>query len=88
VQSSLNPATLRQTLGLSEFLMVAGQTGFRGVELRLAAAAELAERQGMAGLRQRLSDAGLAVAGFGYPIPLRSTAVRWYYPSASSKAIP
>jgi sugar phosphate isomerase/epimerase len=54
--------------------MVAGQTGFRGVELRLAAAAELAERQGMAGLRQRLSDAGLAVAGFGYPIPLRSTA--------------
>jgi sugar phosphate isomerase/epimerase len=63
---------LRQGLSLDEIIDSAGGAGFEGIEIRLAAAADYASQHGLPALRGRLATAGLGVAGFGYPVALRS----------------
>lgn len=74
MRSSLNPATLRQSSSLEEVIAAASAAGFAGIELRTAAGLDFVAAHGLAALHQRLADAGLGVAGFGYPAPLRGSA--------------
>lgn len=74
MKTCLNPATLRPALALAEFIDIAGGAGFAGVELRTAAALAYVQAHGLPALRDRLAAAGLAVAGCGYPVPLRAPA--------------
>jgi sugar phosphate isomerase/epimerase len=72
MKTCLNAATLRQGLSLTEFIDVAGAAGYEGIELRIAAAQEYIDAHGEAALLERLERAGLGLASFGYPAPIRS----------------
>jgi 2-keto-myo-inositol isomerase len=73
VRESLNAASLRQGLSLEEFIACASGAGFEGIEVPTAAATTFVAAHGLVALQARLRDAGLGVAGFGYPVPLRAT---------------
>jgi sugar phosphate isomerase/epimerase len=70
MKSCLNPATLNGQLGLTDFVRVASQAGFKGIELRYPQWVEHACAHGVAGLRRLLEEHGLEPACFGYPASL------------------
>src|SRR5579871_4835448 len=67
MKSSLNAATLSQSLPFEEFVRVAGAAGFAGVEVRLAAMAKLVDERGLDAARRLFDDAGVAptITGLG-----------------------
>jgi len=69
MKAALNPATLRPGLGLEEFLRVASEAGFKGVEFAIERADEYAKRNSVAALKQLFEGCGVAPAQWGLPVP-------------------
>ncbi len=65
MKSCLNATTLSQELAFDEFVRLAGQAGFAGVEVRLGPIAEMARERGIEGVRAFFADVGVAPAHCG-----------------------
>ncbi len=70
MKTALNPVTLSPELSLAEFVNIAGQAGFAGVEFSMDTAAEYAGQHGVEGLRGLFAEAGVGPAQWRLMLPL------------------
>jgi sugar phosphate isomerase/epimerase len=70
MKSCLNATTLDQSLGFAEFVRLAGEAGFAGVEVRMPAAQAVEGKVGIGGLKALFAEAKVGPANFGASVGL------------------
>ena len=68
---TLNSVTAGGGLALPDFVALAKDNGFQGVDFSIASVADLIDREGVAAARSLFEDSGVAPASFGLPVEWR-----------------
>jgi sugar phosphate isomerase/epimerase len=69
MKPALNAVTLRPGLGLEEFVRVASEAGFKGVEFAIEGAGDYANSKSVAALKQLFESHDILPAQWGLPVP-------------------
>ena len=70
MKAALNPVTLSPDLPFADFVQIAGEAGFEGVEFSMEVAAGHADEHGVEGLRSLFEGAGVGPAQWRLGLPL------------------
>ncbi|MBC7287615.1 MAG: sugar phosphate isomerase/epimerase [Armatimonadetes bacterium] len=71
---SLHPVIIGQSLSLQEFVRLAAETGYQGVDVDASSLAKMAEERGADAVQAIFAEAGVEPAGWGLPLDWRRDA--------------